>query len=208
MKNLTRIGTTLCLLATYANAAPATLAPGVPSPAALQAFVEAIRPEAERQGISRPVFDEALAGITPDPSLAGLTRQQPEFAKPIGAYLGTQVTPSRIAVGRSMLERWRADLARIEQRYQVPASVIVAVWGLETNYGASFGKKDVIRSIATLAGMNYRPDLYRAELLAALKMLQDGDVKRSDLRGSWAGAMGQPQFMPSSFERYRCRRRR
>ncbi len=173
-----------------------------PNSAALQSFVGTLWPDAERQGITRPVFDAAFAGVTPDPALAKLTRQQPEFAKPIGAYLQAQVTPSRIAQGRAMLERWQAELAAIEQRYGVPAAIVVAVWGVETNYGASFGSKDVIRSLATLAAMGYRPELYRSELLAALKMLQDGDVARDKLRGSWAGAMGQPQFMPSSFERY------
>ena len=148
------------------------------------------------------MFEAAFAAVTPDPSLVPLTRQQPEFAKPIGAYLAAQVTAARIAAGRALMERWHTELTAVEQRYQVPAAILVAVWGLETNYGASPGGKDVVRSLATLAAMNYRPDLYRAELLAALKMLQDGDVSRQDLRGSWAGAMGQPQFMPSSFERY------
>ena len=131
-----------------------------------------------------------------------MTRRQPEFAKPIGAYLAAQVTPGRIAAGRALLGKWHAELGAIEQRSGVPAALLVAIWGLETNYGTSPGSKDVIRSLATLAAMNYRPDLYRAELLAALTMLRDGEVPRENLRGSWAGAMGQPQFMPSSFLRY------
>ncbi len=84
----------------------------------------------------------------------------------------------------------------------MPASIIVAIWGLETNYGTSIGSKDVIRSLATLAFIDYRPALYRAELLSALAMLQAGKLRRQDLRGSWAGAMGLPQFMPSSFEKF------
>ena len=98
--------------------------------------------------------------------------------------------------------RWHDALAEIQKRYGVPQAIVVAVWGLETNYGTSTGNKDVIRSMATLAAMNYRPELYRAELLAALDLLQTGAARRSVLRGSWAGAMGQPQFMPSSFGTY------
>lgn len=169
---------------------------------AFRVFVESLRPEADRQGVPRATFEAAFAGLTPDPSLAALTARQPEFAKPLGAYLAAQVTPARVAAGRGLLERWGADLAAIERRSGVPGPIVVAVWGLETNYGASTGGKDVIRSMATLGALGYRPDLYRAELLAALAMLRDGDARRTDLRGSWAGAMGLPQFMPSSFRAF------
>lgn len=167
-----------------------------------RAFLDAFRPEAERAGIPATFFDATFAGMTPDPSIIPLTRAQPEFAKPIGAYLNAQVTPARVATGRALLQRWSADLDAIERRYGVPRAIVVAIWGLETNFGASTGSKDVVRSIATLAAGRYRPDLYGPELLAALRMLKNGDVGRASLRGSWAGAMGQPQFMPSSFETY------
>ncbi|WP_131114521.1 lytic murein transglycosylase [Lichenihabitans psoromatis] len=167
-----------------------------------QAFLEGIWPEAQSRGVSRAVFDATFAAMTPDAALAPLTRSQPEFAKPIGAYLASQVTPARVAAGNAEGARWASDLSAIENRYGVPRSILVAVWGLETNYGASTGRKDVVRSLATLAAMNYRPTLYRAELLACLDLLQKGDVRRQDLVGSWAGAMGQPQFMPSSFVKY------
>ena len=147
-------------------------------------------------------LDAAFADVTPDLSVAAMTRRQPELLKPVGSYLAAQVTPERVRTGRNLLVRWHDALAGIETRYGVPAAVVVAVWGLETNYGASPGNKDVIRSMATLAAMNYRPDLYRAELLAALDLLQTGAASRSSLRGSWAGAMGQPQFMPSSYGTY------
>lgn len=181
---------------------PTAASSSTPTATDFQAFLDRFRPEAERQGIARALFDSTFAPMTPDPALAGLIRSQPEFAKPIGAYLTAQVTPGRVATGRALMERWRIDLAAIESRYGVPSAIVVAVWGLETNYGASSGSKDAIRSLATLAALNYRPDLYRAELIAALRMLQDGDVPRDRLRGSWAGAMGQPQFMPSSYARY------
>ncbi len=177
-------------------------APAVPSAAAFRAFLASLRPAAEAQGVSSRTFDAALAGLEPDPAVAAMTRRQPEELKPVGAYLAAQVTPARAATGRALLARWHADLAAIERMYGIPAAIVVAVWGLETNYGASPGAKDVIRSMATLAAMDYRPELYRAELLSALVLLERGEASRDMLRGSWAGAMGQPQFMPSSFERY------
>ncbi len=191
----------LVLFSAAASAQPASPAPVVTA-ADIRAYAEQLWPEADKSGVSRTVFETAFAGLEPDPSVAAMTRRQPEFAKPIGAYLATQVTPARVKAGKAVMQRWSADLAAIERRYEVPAPIIVAVWGLETGYGAFTGSKDVIRSLATLAAMNYRPELYRAELLAALSMLQRGEVVRQQLRGSWAGAMGQPQFMPSSFEKF------
>jgi lytic murein transglycosylase len=184
-------------------AASSTLIPALAPPGvSFRAFIEGLWPEAEKRGLSRAVFDTAFAGLGPDPSVAAMTLRQPEFAKPIGAYLAAQVTPTRVAAGRTLLMRWAKDLAGIESRYQVPASIIVAIWGLETNYGTSVGSKDVIRSLATLVFINYRPAFYRAELMSVLTMLQAGELRRQDLRGSWAGAMGLPQFMPSSFEKF------
>ncbi len=177
-------------------------APQPPSPAALAAFVAGLKPAAATRGVSSDTFDAAFAGMTPDPSVAALTRRQPELGKPTGAYLAGAVTPARVAQGRALLAQWHDELAAIERRFGVPGEILVAIWGLETNYGASPGGKDVIRSMATLAAMSFRPDLYRDELLAALDILQRGEASRDQLRGSWAGAMGQPQFMPSSFEKY------
>ena len=197
----------LALAACLGLAAPAEPARAAePSPALaaaeFRAFLDAFRPEAERAGVPQALFEATFAGMTPDPTVLRLTRAQPEFAKPIGAYLAVQVTAARVAAGRILLDRWRTALDAIEQRFGVPRAILVAIWGLETNYGASAGGKDVVRSIATLAAGHYRPDLYGPELLAALRMLRDGDVPRENLRGSWAGAMGQPQFMPSSYEKY------
>ena len=186
----------------FAQAGDATesLVPKTLSPAAFQAFVASLAPDAEARGVSSATFEAAFAGVTPDPSVVAMTRRQPELLKPVGSYLEAQVTAERVRAGQALLVRWHEALAAIEKRYGVPAVLVVAVWGLETNYGASTGSKDVIRSMATLAAMHYRPELYRAELLAALDLLQTGAASRSSLRGSWAGAMGQPQFMPSSFE--------
>ena len=201
-----RAAVVVCLTAPFLGSGVAAAQKPVPgatirSAADIGPFVASLWPEAERQGIPRSLFEATFAGITPDPSVYAMTGRQPEFVKPIGAYLAAQVTPSRVAAGQAMLQRWSGDLSAIERRYGVPAAILVATWGMETNYGAEFGTKDVIRSLFTLAFNNYRPPLYRTELLAALAMLNAG-VPRSSLQGSWAGAMGQPQFMPSSFERY------
>ena len=177
-------------------------APKPPSAAALAGFIAGLRPAAEARGVSAATFDAAFAGIAPDPAVAALTRRQAELNKPTGAYLAAAVTPARVAEGAALLARWHDDLDRIAASSGVPGPVLVAIWGLETAYGAAPGAKDVVRSMATLGAMGYRPDLYSDELLAALDILQRGDASRDQLRGSWAGAMGQPQFMPSSFLRY------
>ncbi|MBE7219583.1 MAG: lytic murein transglycosylase, partial [Caulobacteraceae bacterium] len=121
--------------------APAPARAAAPTPAAFSGFVAALRPDAERAGIPDDLFDATFAGVTPDPSLVPLTRAQPEFAKPIGAYLAAQVTPGRVAAGRAALARWRDALAGIQAQYGVPPEIVVAVWGLETNYGAAAGGK-------------------------------------------------------------------
>ncbi len=177
-------------------------APKPPSPAELSRFVAELRPAAEARGVAATTFEAAFAGVTPDPAVAALTRRQPELNKPTGAYLADAVTPARVAQGRALLDRWHDDLDRISAASGVPGPILLAIWGLETNYGAAPGSKDVIRSMATLGAMGYRADLYRDELLAALDILQRGDAARDQLRGSWAGAMGQPQFMPSSYARF------
>ena len=189
----------LCLGAATAGRAAS---PGMATTAGLKRFLAELRPLAEQQGIKGELFDATFASMTPDTSVAGLVRSQPEFNRPLGAYLAQQVTPGRVAAGQALRRRWAQDLEAIEHRFGVPPEIVVAVWGLESNYSASSGNKDVIRCLATLASIGYRPDLYRSELLTALRLLQSGVVSRQSLRGSWAGAMGQPQFMPSSFESY------
>ena len=165
----------------------------------LREFLASAWPTASAAGVSRALFDATTDGLVADPAVEALAHRQPEFGKPLGAYLAAQVTPARVAQGRRLLGRWATALAATERDTGVPASIVVAVWGLESNFGASAGSKDVIRSMATLGAAGVRPDLYRGELVAALRLLQDGAVTRDQLRGSWAGAMGQPQFMPSSY---------
>jgi lytic murein transglycosylase len=165
-------------------------------------FVARLWPEAHRLGVSRPLFDRAFAGMTPDDGVLEKTHRQAEFAKPIGDYLATAVSDKRIAKGREMLAAWSSTLAQIERTYGVDRHVVLGVWGMETNFGSYTGERPVIRSLATLAYARYRGDYFRRELLKALQILQEGHVPLKDFTGSWAGAMGQTQFMPTSFHAY------
>ena len=125
--------------------------------------------------------------------------RQPEFGRAVGDYVNGIASAARIAGAAAKSAQWSQTLRAIEQQYGVDRHIIVAIWGIETSFGANNGGFDVIRSLATLTVIGYRPDFFRDELLAALKILQDGHVARDKMLGSWAGAMGQPQFMPSNF---------
>lgn len=173
-----------------------------PAAPGFDGFLRTLWPMAQARGISRKTFDLAFQGVTPDPSIVALTRKQSEFTAPIWSYLNSAVGGGRISRGREMLEAHASVLAQAESRYGVPKEIILGIWGMETNYGSFKGDKDVIRSLATLANIRYRGDFFRDELLTALELIEKGHVERSELRGSWAGAMGHTQFMPSSYMKY------
>ncbi|GGH30430.1 hypothetical protein GCM10007036_41030 [Alsobacter metallidurans] len=173
-----------------------------PASASFDAFVAGLWPAAKARGVSRKTFDQAFAGVTPDGKIIELTRKQSEFVKPIWSYLDGAVSDARLARGRDVAAQYASTLAAIERRYGVERSVVLGVWGMETNFGSFTGGKDVIRSLATLAHIRYRGTFFRDELITALVILQQGHVARADMKGSWAGAMGQTQFMPSSFTKW------
>jgi membrane-bound lytic murein transglycosylase B len=173
-----------------------------PAAPGFDGFLKTLWPLAQARGISRKTFDLAFQGVTPDPSIIVLTRKQSEFVAPIWSYLNSAVGGGRISRGREMLDAHASVLAQAESRYGVPKEIILGIWGMETNYGSFKGDKDVIRSLATLANIRYRGDFFRDELLTALELIEKGHVERSELRGSWAGAMGHTQFMPSSYMKY------
>lgn len=162
-------------------------------------LLEALRPQAAAHGITRKTFDAAFAGLTPDPRVTATTRRQPEYGAPVGTYINRMASAARIESAAHKAAAWSRTFDAIEQQYGVDRWIVVALWGIETSFGANTGGFDVIRSLATLSLSDYRPDYFRDELLAALKILQDGHVARDRMQGSWAGAMGQPQFMPSNF---------
>lgn len=163
-------------------------------------FVAALRPEAEARGVSHRTFDAALAGVSgPDPEVIARTRRQSEFSRPTWDYLVGAVSSARIAKGKAQAARLSATLAAIEAKTGVPRSVVLAFWGIESDFGASAGSLPVVRSLASLAYAGHRGRLFRDELLAALQILENGDVEPARMVGSWAGAMGQVQFLPSVY---------
>jgi membrane-bound lytic murein transglycosylase B len=162
----------------------------------------ALWPLAERRGVSRAVFDANLAGLTPDLRIMDLLDAQPEFTKSFWDYLDILVNEDRIKNGRAILAQHRATFDAVEKAYGVDRYVVAAIWGVESNYGTQIGERSVIRSTATLACIGRRQDFFREELLSALEILARGDVRADHLKGSWAGAFGPTQFMPTSFKRY------
>ncbi|WP_395697157.1 lytic murein transglycosylase [Methylocella sp.] len=170
--------------------------------AAFLAFLRALQPRAQAAGVSAATFEAALAGLTPDPAAPTAAAAQPEFDKPIKAYLAQAVSPARVKRGQAALARWRPELAQIEKHFGVPPSIVLAAYGLETDFGAAGGGRDIVRALATLAFR--RPDrpLFVDEWIAALVILEKDHAPREKLRGSWAGAMGGPQFIPSAYLKY------
>jgi lytic murein transglycosylase len=182
-----------------------SLAPAqTPDPEArsFRAFIESLWPQAKEKGVTRATFERALSNIPYDTEVSGLSRKQPEYGRPVGEYVNSLVAPNRVRGGQSRISDHRALLDAIEQKYGVPAQVLVAIWGIETSFGANQGGKSVIRSLATLAFLNYKGDFARDELITALVILQQQHIPPERMIGSWAGAMGQPQFIPSSFLRW------
>jgi lytic murein transglycosylase len=189
----------LCIAGSAASAAPPWLDPNPPPMVEYKVFLEQLWRDAQKQGITRATFDLAFKGITPDPRIMPITRRQPEYGKPAGEYVNSIASPARIKAGVRKAEEWRTTLDAIEKKYKVERWILLAIWGMETSYGAVKDKWDVIRSLATLAHNNYRHPYFRNELLVALRILQEGHITRDRFLGSWAGAMGQTQFMPSNF---------
>jgi membrane-bound lytic murein transglycosylase B len=162
-------------------------------------FLAKLWPDAQAKGVTRATFDAAFAGLTPDPRVIAATQKQPEYGKPVGAYVNAVASTERIATGLAKAAEWADTFAAVEQRFAVERWIILGIWGIETSYGADKDRWDVIRSLATLAQAGYRDPYFRTELIVALKMMQEGQLRRDRIVGSWSGAMGQPQFMPSNF---------
>ena len=170
--------------------------------AEFSAFLQQIRAEARSRGIRPATVDAALRGLAPDRSVIALTERQSEFVKPIWEYLRNGVAPSRIDRGGKLGGTHAATLTAVEKRFGVDRGVLLGIWGMETSFGSFTGEKDVLRSLASLAFVGYRGEFFRNELMAALEILDRGEAERAEMRGSWAGAMGQTQFMPTNFRTY------
>jgi lytic murein transglycosylase len=164
-------------------------------------WLEAFEQEAAAQGVSERAIQSALSGLTYDPAVIARDHAQGVFRQSFEQFSGRMVPP-RLARARRQLQQYGAVFSRIEQQFGVPGAVIVAIWGLETDFGADEGKFPTIRALATLAYDCRRPDKFRGELLAALRIVERGDMVPSEMHGAWAGEIGQTQFLPSSYLKY------
>jgi lytic murein transglycosylase len=189
----------------YQSAAQLTGAPPPPGPAsddAFEAWRAAFIDKAVAQGLPRERVVGALAGVIPDPHVLTLDQRQPEFSKPISSYINNTVSAGRIAEAQSRLASIRSWLDPITDHYQVSPEILVSIWGVESGFGQIQGDDDVIRSYATLAAEGRRQQFAEEELIGALRILFSGEATRGQLKGSWAGAMGQTQFTPLDYLAY------
>lgn len=172
------------------------------APGSFQTFVANLRADALRAGISPTTFARAFAGVQPNQKVLDRDRHQPEFTLTWAQYRALLITSQRIANGRVAYQQNRALFDRVRDRFSVDPGVITGIWGLESSFGTGMGDFHVVEALATLAWDGRRAAFFRGELIAALRILQHGDVTPARMTGSYAGAMGQPQFMPSSYLRY------
>ena len=166
------------------------------------AFLAGVRADAVGGGIAPETVDRAFAGLKPNPKVLELDSRQPEKTQSWERYRISRVSDARVAAGRRALQANRAALSTIERQYGVDPGVIVAIWGLESAFGGYTGGFSVIEALATLAADGRHDGFFRTELIAALRILDHGDIALPRMTGSYAGAMGQPQFMPSSYLTY------
>jgi lytic murein transglycosylase len=164
-------------------------------------FIAEFRHEAAHQGIS-PRGLAALNGITPDEKVLAADRRQGVFKQSFEQFSGRMISRDRLVKGARLMQQHALTLKRIEQRTGVPGAIVVAIWGLETDYGVNQGKLNVVRSVATLAYDCRRSDKFQAELMDALRIVDRGDMTVAEMRGDWAGEIGQTQFLPSSYVKY------
>ena len=192
--------TALTLTAAIASAEP-TFAATPCGSGSFDAWLADVKTEAAAKGISQQAIAAGLAGVTLDQSVLSRDRSQKVFSQSFEEFSGRMVPP-RMQRGSNMMKQYGSVLSRIEQAYGVPGEVLVAIWGLETDFGVNTGKFPTIRSLATLAYDCRRAEQFRGELMDALRIVQRGDLAPNEMRGAWAGELGQTQFMPSSWMKY------
>ncbi len=171
-------------------------------PGGFSAWLDAFQQEAAGQGISQRTISSALSGVAFDPGIVAKDHAQGVFRQSFEQFSGRMISAYRMQKGASLLKRYAATFDRIEQQFGVPGPVLVAIWGLETDFGADSGKLPTLRSLTTLAYDCRRAPMFRAELLDALRIIDRGDMTASEMRGAWAGEIGQTQFMPSSYIKF------
>ena len=188
-----------------APAVPVAVAPPAAPPLGavpFNAFLDDVARQARQQGIGAATIDAAFAGVHANERVIALDQRQPEFTQTWAQYRAARLSPARIKAGRAAYARNEATFSQISARFGVPTPVLLGIWGLESNYGASTGGFGVVEALATLGWEGRRASFFRGELLSALRILDHGDITTAHMTGSYAGAMGQPQFMPSSYLRY------
>jgi len=195
-----RVPAVLLALALLVPYQQAPVAPAAQPP--FDEWLRGVRDEAKTRGISDATLDTAFTGLEPLPVVVERDRAQAEIVQTLDRYLEQRVTPKVVRTARAKRSEHAAVLAKVSAKYGVPVGVLVAVWGIESNFGRFSGVRPTIQTLATLAYDPRRSAMFREELFGALKILDSGDVEPAALRGSWAGALGQPQFMPSSFLLY------
>ncbi|MDO5640903.1 MAG: lytic murein transglycosylase [Paracoccus sp. (in: a-proteobacteria)] len=172
------------------------------SEAGLQQWVRNFRPRAIAAGVSPATYDRAMRIARYNPEVIRLDRRQAEFSRPVWEYLDSAASDSRTTKGRTLARTHGNTLARVESRYGVDRNIVMAVWGMESNFGGNRGRMQIIPSLATLAYDGRRGEMFAGQLIAALKIIQAGDTDPEHMLGSWAGAMGHTQFMPTSYLAY------
>lgn len=175
-------------------------APQAPDPD-YDTCMERMKAQAATRGVPAASFDRFMAGVTADRSVLDLLNAQPEFTTPIWDYLAGLVDDERVADGRTMLDTHRDLLARVEREYGVDPATVVAVWGVESDFGRISGRRPLLQSLSTLSCFGRRQEFFRGEFIATLKLLHDGDLRDPGITGSWAGAFGHTQFMPTTYAR-------
>jgi lytic murein transglycosylase len=189
---------TVCAVLTISSTATLAVPCGTGS---FQAWLDEFKTEAAAKGISQAAISSGLNGVTLDQGVLSRDRSQKVFSQSFEEFSGRMVPP-RLTRGANMMKQYGSVLSRIEQSYGVPGEVLVAIWGLETDFGVNIGKFPTMRSLATLAYDCRRAEMFRSELMDALRIVERGDLTPSEMRGAWAGEIGQTQFMPSSYIKY------
>jgi lytic murein transglycosylase len=171
------------------------------APGGFDAWLATFKQEAAAQSVSQRTITTALTGVTYDPSVITHDRRQGVFNQSFEEFSGRMVPP-RLKKGANMVRQYAGTLTRIEQQFGVPGAVLIAIWGLETDYGSNVGKFSTIRALATLAYDCRRSEMFQAELMDALRIVEHGDLTPAEMHGAWAGEIGQTQFMPSSYIKF------
>lgn len=190
------------LAAEAQSPSPAPVPVPVVTDPGLAPWLTQLRQEALANGISQQTLDATLADFQPIPRVIELDQRQPEFVDTFWNYLDRRIDEKRLALGRDHLREHKKLLQKVQARYGIPATLLIAFWGMETHFGSSMGSFPTPAALATLAYDNRRSEFFRAELLDALTILEQQHLPAAEMKGSWAGAMGQMQFMPSTFLRY------